>query len=54
MISARNGNGAPDAVVTGRARAAASETMPRIPIHDNSSTHGHGGIGSRARSARLT
>ncbi len=38
MISARNGNGAPAAVVTGKASAAASVTIPRMPVHATMNT----------------
>src|SRR5207249_12070274 len=53
-IWARTGNGAPLAVVTGRANAAASVTIPRMPVHATSITWDQGGIGSRARNAGLT
>jgi hypothetical protein len=32
MISARKGNGAPDAVVSGSTNAAARDTIPRMPV----------------------
>ena len=38
---------------TGRARAAASETTPRMPAHDTMNTARAGGYGSRARSFAL-
>ena len=53
MISSRKGKRAPPAIVTGSARAAASETTPRIPIHETSRICGHGGMGSRRRNAGL-
>jgi hypothetical protein len=34
MIRSRSGKGAPASVVRGSARAAASETAPRIPDHE--------------------
>ena len=54
MISSRKGNAAPDAVVSGSPRAAARETIPRMPVQATRNTTGHGGIGSRRRSAGLS
>ena len=48
MISSRNGSAAPVAVVSGRARAAARETMPRIPVQATRKMCDQGGMGSRA------
>jgi hypothetical protein len=54
MISSRKGNGAPDAVVSGSPKAAARDTIPRMPVQATTNTTGHGGSGSRRRSAGLT
>ncbi len=49
ISSARYGSGDPSADANGRARAAASETMPRSPVHAIRAIDPRGGIGSRAR-----
>ena len=46
MTRSRSGNGFG---VSGRARAAASDTAPRMPAHETTNTAPGGGDGSRAR-----
>ena len=46
----RPGKGSPASVASGIARAAASETPPRIPDHVISASADAAGIGSRSRS----
>ena len=46
------GKGSPASVVSGIASAAASETPPRIPVHEISASADVGGIGSRSRIRR--
>src|SRR5580658_8711403 len=43
-MSSRLGNGAPSAVIVGRASAVTSESPPRIPIHASNATLLGGGI----------
>ena len=54
IMRSRPGNGAPDAVWKGRARAAASEITPRIPVQAMTETLRHEGAGSRSLRLRLT
>ena len=46
MICSRAGNLAPDAIVSGSAKASTSESPPRNPAQAMNRTVRHGGIGS--------
>ena len=48
------GNGVPAAVVSGMAKAAASETTPRTPTKPKKKSHCRGGSGSRRASDGLS
>src|SRR5262249_40262929 len=45
-MRSRYGNGCPEETVSGMASAAASETMPRMPVNAIRNGHCHGGEGS--------
>ncbi len=53
MTKALFGNGWPLAKVRGKAKAAASDTTPRMPLQATTEIACQGGIGSRARSRLL-